>query len=334
MKRIIIIVLAVLIVITGVFTYINGKKQAEQNREMEEVSNLLLQYNAEKKSIERDIEKAWEEYDKVLAGGDCCFTLFVDDITHNLMNNAYPTIMDYGYEATVVMSDLQIPTDDGCITKNDYDKLTEAGWDFAIGTGELDLTGEDSVEVLESYIKDYREKLTEAGFDIPKTFCFNQGQYDEKYNDVLLDNGFEVIRHEEVLRDKYSHGVERNGLYLLSTGIVRSNTTAGLKKDMTTVFDNKYTYGVTVRYITRTNMEEDMNIDSSIPKYQAMLEYISGSCIGAKVFTATELYEYKTGAVADSEDYYDRFSENMAKMENDLAAVDAEIAKLKESIYK
>lgn len=334
MKKIITIVLAGLVVITGVFAYINGKRQAEQNKEMEDVSNLLLQYNAEKKSIERDIEKAWEEYDELLAGGDCCFTLFVDDITHNLMNNAYPTIMDYGYSATVVMSDLQIPTDDGCITKKDYDKLTEAGWDFAIGTGELDLTGEDSVKVLEGYIKDYSDKLTEAGFDVPKTFCFNHGQYDEKYTDVLLDNGFEVVRHEEVLRDKYSHGVERNGLYLLSTGIVRTNTTAGLKKDMTTVYDNKYTYGVTVRYITRTNMEEDKNIDSSIPKYQAMLDYISGSCIGAKVFTATELYEYKTGAVADSEGYVDQFNENMDKMEKDLAEVNDKIAKLKESVHK
>lgn len=331
MKKVVAIVLAVIIVITGVLVAVNHNRQAKEDEQIELLNNRLSQYYAWRKNIERSIDDAWEEYDEALSGGDCCFTLFVEDITPNLMENAFPTILEYGYKATVVMNNLQIPTDEGCIDKADYDKLREAGWDFAIGTGELDLSGKDSARVLANYIGDYKARLEEAQLECPKTICFKEGEYDEKYVDVLLENGFNVVRHYETFRDKFSHGVERNGLYLLSSGNVRTNTTSQLKKDMTTAYSEKYTYAVTVRYITDTDKEEDKNVDSSIVKYNAMLDFVVESCPEAKVFSATELYEYKTGAVAGTDGYVEEFNLKINGWKAEIEEINENIESLKKS---
>lgn len=334
MKRIIAIVLVVLVVVTGALVSINSKKQAAEDAEMEHISSLLTQYFAERSLIERDIENAWKEYDELLSGGDCCFVLFIEDISKNLMEVAYPAIEGYKYSATVVMNDLQIPSDEGCITKSDYNTLISSGWDFAIGTGELDLSGDDSVEVLDEYIRAYKEKMQKAGLELPETLCFGKGQYDEKYTQVLLDGGFKVIRHYEEIKDKFSHGIERNGLYLISTGTVCSNSTTTLKKDMTTAYNNEYTYGITVRYITQSGKEENNSLDCNVTKYKSMLDFIEGSCSEARVFSANELYNYKSGAVIEHEGYVEQFNQKIDEMEKQLEEINLNIDNLKDTLRK
>lgn len=326
MKKIVSIVLAILVIATVVVIYINGQKTREYNTKSMEISNQLLSCNSDKAVVEAKIEEAWDDYDESLSG-DCCFTLFVDSISENLITDAYPAIKKYNFTATAVMDNLQVPGDEGCISRGDYDTLKGAGWDFAIGVMNTDLSGENSADVLEKHIEAHSARLMEAGLELPKTICFGKGQFSEEYIDVVLRQGFKVVRHYEDFDGMFSHAVEKNGLYYLTTANICSNSTS-LKKDMSTAYNELYTYSATVRYITSSDREEDKYKDCSKTKYESMLKYITSECPEAQVLNASDLYAYKLNIFNESADFVADFDERIAGLEKELADVNGCIESL------
>ncbi len=333
MKKIISAVLIILILATGIFVYMNNEKSREYNRLTVEISEELSTRNIEKTAVERKISDLKSEYNTVMGGEKCCIVLFVDNISKNLIDEAYPVILDHGYKATAVMDGLEIPTDEGCITKNDYDTLIRAGWDFAISTQSLDLSGENSKDTLREYISSYKEKLTGAGITVPETICFAKGQYSEEYADIILDMGFKVVRQYENTDGVFSYGVEPNGLYILKTATICSANT-NLKSAMKTANDSGYTYSATVRYITQTDKEEDRYKDCNVSKYDSMLRYIALYCPEADVVTASQLYNSKADIYSQQGAFLTEFNTKMDSFENELTEVNKAIDVLKKSLQE
>lgn len=325
MKRII----AVLMIIALSLSVFTACTNNEEEQRLNELSERMLQYNTKKRGLESDIAKAWKEYDQTLSGGECCFTLFVDNMTRNLIEEVYPLLTDFSFKATVVMSDGEMPGEKGCISKNDYDKLIRAGWDFAIGSGSVDYKSENSVELLKKYLEDYKLKLEENGYEMPKTFAFSEKQYDEKYIDLLLEYGFNVVRHFGEAGSKYSYSIERNGLYLLGSGRICADKTT-MKADMQNAYKEKSTYSATVRCIDDVYADEEL--DCSVVKYELMLDFIEDECDEAHIFTATELYDYKTNTLSGSENFMTEFEKKIATLEKELSEVNEELKKIHASL--
>ena len=310
---------------------LTGCGNSEETRRLEEISAEMMKLNSERADLERDIEDAWEEYDSTLSGGDCCFVLFFDNMTQNLMTKVFPLVSGYGYKGTVVMKDYQFPGGEGCITKKDYETLKAAGWDFAIGTGSVDLKSDNRVENLRAYLEDYKTLLSEEGFEFPSVFAFSKNQYDEKYTDLMLEFGFKVVRYEGGSLGKFSYSIGRNGIYLLSSDVICADKTT-MKADMQSAYKEKAAYAAYVRYIGDVVADADNDLDCTTVKYNLMLDFLEDDCEEAKVFTATELYEYKANTLAGSANFMDEFNEKIAAMEKRLAEVNAGIEELRKSI--
>jgi hypothetical protein len=325
MKRIIsfLIVLVLLIMVA------TGCGNSDEAERLEEISLEMMRLNSERTELEREIELAWKEYDSTLSGGDCCFVLFFDNMTNNLMTKVYPLLTEYGYKGTVVMNDYQLPGGEGCITMDNYNTLVASGWDFAIGTGSVDLKGDNSVENLRAYLEEYKSLLSMQGLELPQTFAFAKNQYDEKYTDLLLEFGFKVVRYEGGDLGKYSYSIGRNGVYLLSTDIICADKTT-MKADMQAAYKDKAAYSAYVRYIEDVVTDEDL--DCTTVKYDLMLDFLEDDCEEAKILTASELYEYKANTIAGSSNYMEEFNKKIDDMENRLAEVNFRIEELRNSI--
>lgn len=322
---------SVFIIITLLLFVAAGCGNSEETRRLEEISEEMMRLNSERGDLERDIKDAWEEYDSALSGGDCCFVLFFDNMTENLMKKVFPLVSEYEYKGTVVMNDYQFPGGEGCITKKDYETLKAAGWDFAIGTGSVDLKSDNSVENLRAYLEEYKTLLSQENIEFPSTFAFSKNQYDEKYTDLMLEFGFNVVRYEGGSLGKFSYSIGRNGIYLLSSDVICADKTT-MKTDMQNAYKEKASYSAHVRYIEDVVADDDL--DCTTVKYDLMLDFLEDDCEEAKILTATELYEYKANTIAGSTNFMEEFNEKIDAMEKRLAEVNDRIEELRISIIE
>ncbi len=324
MKQLIAILLALLIGFAGIAIVIKSHNDNENNAQLREKSERMTQLIARRDILEDEIDLKWEEYNENTSEGMSYISLFLDNIHANILSDAYPVITGkYGYVATAVMSNLQTPGDDGCITIDDYNMLVGEGWDFAIGTGDIDISVPDSVEVLAEYIDNYKTKLEEKGLPMPVTFCFDPSEYSEKYDDMLWEKGFKVVRHFGETGEKFSRSAAEGRLYHLASGRICTGPST-MKADIGEAVSYNYTYSATVRYIKQET--QDDNLDCTHSKYTQMLDYI----VGTPVVTASELYNKKIQALSQSRDYIDTFNIEMVDMEERLEIINAEIESIVE----
>lgn len=306
-----------------------GCKSDSETKELKAISEEMLKCTVKRVDLEREINSLWKEYDEALSGGECCFVLFFDNMTPNVMEVIYPLLSEYGYNGTIVMNDYQMPGGEGCITVKDYNTLIEAGWDFAIGNGSVDMKSENAEENLRKYLDEYKALLSENGFEFPKTFAFARNCYDDKYQDMMIEYGFNVVRHSGENGEKYSYSIKRNGLYLLSSDVICADKTT-MKTDMKKAYSEQATYAASVRYVK--DVVPDKDLDCGTEKYDLMLEFLEDDCEIARILTATELYDYKSNTVAGSETFMEEFNAKMDSLESQLADVNAQIEKLRDSL--
>lgn len=319
MKKLIAIFLALLVGCSAAAIVIKSNRDDVDMARLKEISEKMTQLVAKRGILEREIEDLWNEYYETVSEDTCYTVLFVDNITPNVMEEALPAIYGkYGYHATVVMSDLKTPGDEGCISLEDYNVLIGAGWDFAIGTGDMNILSHNGVEKLGEYIDAYKAKLEEKELPMPETFCFDPNEYDEKFDDLLWEKGFKVVRHYGEAGGKFSKNIAEDRIYHLSCGVICSATTT-MKADMNVAISNNYTYSASVRYIM--DDPEDINRDCAPSKYNQMLTYIYGT----PVLSASELCETKTKALSEHREYLNGFNEEISQLEERLQKINDEI---------
>ena len=176
---------------------------------------------------------------------------------------------------------------------------------------------------------EYKALLSENGIGFPKTFAFAKNCYDEKYQDMMIEYGFNVVRHSGENGKKYSYSIERNGLYLLASNVICADKTT-MKADMQKAYSEQATYAAWVRYVDDTIADEDL--DCGTTKYDLMLDFLEDDCEDARIFTATELYDYKANTVAGSETFMEEFNLKMDELELQLADVNEKIKNLRDAL--
>lgn len=306
--------------ISSVAIYMKSRNDKKMLAELKVERDRMTQNIAKRNILEDEIALKWDEYNENTADGMCYIVLFVENISKNLTSDAYPTITTKsGYGATAVMSNFDAPGDEGCISIDEFIMLRDAGWDFAIGQGDLTLPATGWEKVLSDYIDEYEEKLAKQGIDLPVTFCFNDNEYDEKYDDLLWEKGFKVVRHFGENGEMYSKSAAEGRIYHLASGRICTGY-SNVKDKISEANNYNYSYSVSVRYI-RQNSQDD-SLDCTHTKYETMLNYIDG----LSVVPASKLYDKKIEALAHSGEYVEKFNAEIAEAEKRLEELNKEIA--------
>ena len=319
-------VLGIILLIAAVAVTLNTYfKQNESRAQLREVSIAASKLNSQKKFLEDELEDMQEEYRNTV-NSDMCITLFFDNLTNNLVDEVYPLLRQYGYKGTIVMRDLLIPGDEECISRENFKMIINRGWDAAIGGScEIDMEGEDAPELLGAYLDEYIEKLKLSRLTVPTTYCFDEGEYDPKFDQVLADRGFNVVRYSS--NEEYP-SIPSGGISFINSKRLCAAATA-VQSDVEAAYELKETLGVHVRYI---DLVYDENIDCTEQKYTNMLTYFKDKCPEAQVLTASELYTYKETALRENEEYITNYSGREAEIKKELEDIETKLDELYEKI--
>lgn len=108
----------------------------------------------------------------------------------------YPLFEQRGLVGTLVLHDGQLPGDNGKISTADCWEMANAGWTFAIGDdSDIDMSTdpEAAAEALGEYLDSYISRIWVRIAVKVDTFMFDEGEYQESFDEVLESRGFTRI---------------------------------------------------------------------------------------------------------------------------------------------
>ncbi len=312
------VVLIVIMVLGGVLLW-------REARNDDEVSTKLSYLSEENNKAIRRIASLTKERDELIIQRDAItkaggyIVLFFEDLSENL-NNVYELMSAYDFKATIVMRDGLLPGEVGNISRERFDYITSDGWATAIGgSSEIDMTADNAPELLDEYLEEYIGKLTQAEIWTPVTFCFDKGDYDPRFEDVLRKHGFKAIRHFGEQMDVFGSGYSKGDFYYIGSHIY-SEESDGTRVRIDEANEKNLAFSVSVRYVM--NAEIDPLKDSSVDKYRKMLVYLldDTSCPNLSVVSMDDLYYGKTILYNENNAKIQEFNDKIAEVEKEIAA--------------
>ena len=324
MKRIIASILIVLLVIgtvSAVFLNISNRK--EHNAALAELSERQLLLTVKRKAlVEEKAEYVALRATETRTGN--FLVLFFDNVDENLYDIAYPMLEKYGYKGTIVLCEGLVPGEDGNISKEHFNALIAKGWDTAIGyNSDIDMSAIDAEVQLAEYLDDYMARLTDAGIEIPFTYCFNKGEYNARFEKVLKERGFKAIRHFGETGDVFGSAFLEDKFYYIGAGVCAA-VSSKLQENVDIAYQSDLSYSMSVRYISDASI--DTKLDCTTSKYQRMLSYLQNNCPGTVVCTMSELYGYKEQQLKSAQGIVGEYNAVIEELDEKIAEVDAEIA--------
>lgn len=324
MRKIIIsIIIALLVVATSGAVMVNINNRREHASKLADLSERHLLLNVERRNlIDEKNEYVSLRADETRSGN--YLVLFFDNVDENLIKMVYPMLNKYGYKGTIVLCEGLVPGEVGNISKEDFDFLLANGWDIAIGyNSEIDMSAKDAPELLGEYLDSYMQRLTQAGIEIPITYCFNKGEYNQRFEPVLKERGFKAIRHYGETGDVFGSAYIEDEFYYIGAGICCA-ASSKLQANVDLAYQNDLAYGMSVRYIADVSI--DTKVDCTTTKYDRMLSYLKSSCPGTVVCTMSDLYSYKQQQLISAQGIVGEYNSKIQQFESKIAAIDEEIA--------
>lgn len=173
-KFLLVIPLLLIAVVLLVFS-LNKNETIDTNNEQSR--SLVLQ----REDLEYDIKRLDEEYD-VKINGIAHNMIIFSSITNASYNEIADIMNDADYLGVLVLSEDKFPDNGDYITKTQFNTLVGKGWGIAVEfINEKEF--KRNVELL---------KVNELE---AKTVYFEKDCYDEKYDQMLIDEGFEIVVH-------------------------------------------------------------------------------------------------------------------------------------------
>lgn len=122
-----IVLVVVLLAVIGRFVTQDTKERQQYTDSVMEERNSLKELQNKKQELEQkltDLEKAYQE--KMVE--KTCVVLCFEQMNSNLFDEIYPLIKEYGYKGTFLLEDESKIGKKGCLTREEYENLLEAGW--------------------------------------------------------------------------------------------------------------------------------------------------------------------------------------------------------------
>ncbi len=173
-KRILLVILLVLVAVLLLFS-LNKNKSIDTNNEKSR--SLILQ----REDLEYDIKRLDEEYDVKINGIAHNMIVFSSMISTSY-NEIADIMNDAEYVGVLVLSEDKFPDNGDFITMTQFNTLMGKGWGIAVEF-KNEKEFKRNVELL---------KLNELE---TKTVYFEDDCYDEKYDQMLKEEGFEIVVH-------------------------------------------------------------------------------------------------------------------------------------------
>lgn len=285
-------------------------------------AQAIAELEAQRLSLKKEIEEL-----SVVETPTSLTVLCFDSINKSIYELVYPMMQTYSYPGVVVLKgDLRFGEDDN-MDLSQISELLDAGWELALGdSGDLNTRNKNYPEVdeLSDYIDARLEYIAGLGLERPTTFCFTLGYYDPKYDEVLAEKGFSIVRHfGEKETYLFAKEITEPIWHVGADYIHAGDTIAQATLEKSIKFD-------TIMSLTTgkvENVAKNASVDCNEAKYAIVLDTLS---------TYAKLSDCGVATFKGAYDYRKSFDENFQSNDEErrerLAEIEARIAEIDEKI--
>lgn len=303
------IVAAVLLAGLLVF-FLWQEKKVEKEKEtlFVEMEKEMRPLDLQKRKLRQELDDLEKAYTKASQGMASLVLLFTD-MDEIIYTEIYSKMKEYGFIGMLTLSENQVPGQAGCVSKQQFEELIEAGWKCC-------LRWEKDMDTSE-WLLSARKVVSETGIPQPETVYFPQGTYDSRIDNFLKRQGFTIAVH---------HGEEDLPLTVLESGegIWQPGAFGWNQNGVSPLLSDAVSQ--------RGNLVFTIGSDSQSEEYlgedfSAMLRTVGKYCDSNELMV-TDLItarEYRRNLEGSQEGLAQDFEENKAELEEQIEEVDRAI---------
>lgn len=310
-KKVVPIVTIVLAIGLFAFVLFVQKKENKKATRQELIYEQSRPLSVRKEELEQELETLRKLYEKSISPKASVQVLFTD-LNEQVYTTCYPIMKEYEDTGILTVSATQLPGEEGCMTKEQFQELVDAGWDVYV-------TWQTEGDA-KKWWPNLQNKLTVLGVRAGKTMYFPKGTYQADADKVLLELGFTSVLiskndEESPLQMQEEEGIWHAG----AVGMMTSKPKLWLREAVA--------QDANVAYLVGFSLEEELYNENS---FRSMLN---------------SLEEYKATEeliVTDVEDAREGFrardlgvdTETEKQYQEQKAALEAELADVKKQLQE
>lgn len=162
-----------------------GSQEADESEPQEEAA-AYIDAVAQETAMEEELEQLYQQRDTTSVA--LCF----EQIGEVIYDDIYPVLTEQGEMGTVVFTNGLLTGDNYQVRTEEFRTMMDNGWSYAIGGDGTDAENAAAWQTsLETYMKNIR---TRTGV-VPTIYCFQEGEYQSAYDEILKADGFTAIRY-------------------------------------------------------------------------------------------------------------------------------------------
>lgn len=285
-------------------------------------TQAIAKLEAQRLSLKKEIEDL-----SVVETPTSLTVLCFDSINKSIYELVYPMMKMYSYPGVVVLKEDLRFGENGNMDLSQISELLDAGWELALGDcGGINDQNKEFPEVdeLSDYIDTRLEYISELGLERPATFCFTLGYYDPKYDEMLAEKGFSIVRHfgeneTYLFAKEVTEPIWHVGADYIHAGDTIAQAT--LEKSI------KFSTIMSLVTGKVEKIAKNASVDCNEAKYAVVLDTISTytklSDCGVATFKGA--YEYR-------KDFDEKFQSNDEERREMLAEIEARITEIDKEI--
>jgi len=311
-KKVAFVLTAVLLIGLGTFLWKTNKEEAKINERLEKMSEEQRPLKVEQKKLEQQLEDLKDTYeeDKLPRGTT---QLVFTDLSDQIYKVCYPIMKEYDFTGVLVVTNGQMPGDEGCMSESNFKELIKEGWTICIEWDEQILKNK--------WWNDIRKSLKALDMEPGNVVYFPEGTYDAKYDTIAQQRGFSIIMIEKTEEENPIQPQNEDGIWHIGAiGFMTSQPKNWLKQAVAE--DGN------VSYLVSFSQENQLYNETSFKgMMSAFNEYCgSGDLMVSGVVDAREHYIARTGGLAPEVEA--KYQQEKSALETRLAEIETELQEI------
>lgn len=316
--RIIAIVAAVFL--AGVLLFLFWQEKITEGEKEEAYVNMekeLRPLDLDKRKIRQELDDLSEVYMDESQGMASLVLLFTD-MDEIIYTEIFPKMKEHGFIGVLAISKEQFPGQAGCLSKEQFRELIDAGWKYCLKWEKDVVTNE--------WLATVSKLMREAEVSRPETVYFPQDSYDAQLDNFLTRQGYSVAIH---------HGEGDLPLILPESGegLWHPGAYGWNQKGVSTLLSDAISQRGNLVFTVGTDSESEEYLEED---FSMMLKKVNDYCQAGDLMV-TDLItarEYRRNLEDGQEGRTLKYQEQKAELEKQLSEIEDEIDSITERYVK
>lgn len=312
-KKIVIVITCILVV--GLVVFLDGVSEQQQKHDQnhEKIEDAKRPLLVKKQGLEKELEELEKAYESDKAGKATTQVVFTG-LEPEVYTLCYPIMKEHEYTGTLALSLNQFPGMEGFMTTEQFRELVSAGWDICIKW--------DAQTFAQAGWKKLQKQLEDLEMETGSVLYFPAETYSKDIDKEIQELGFSIVLH---------HGEEGAALIQLADeeGIWHLGAVGLMGEKPKLRLTEAISQKGNITYLVGFELEEEKFEERS---FRSMLSYFGKHETNQELAVidfeeARQYYRERSAAYEQTKE--EEYQKAKAALEEQLAAVEAELAELK-----